>query len=236
MFSPMEQFVAFPILYLINSTVLFMLITFSLYLIQSLVLNTNNKLIGNSFTHVNESNFHIITNMIVNYVNKKYIIYVPLILSVYNFILLNNYVGLMSYTITPTVEIIMTLSISLILLLGILIIGIRQYKWQIIGLFVPAGVPNVLIPIMLVLEIVAYFTRILSLGLRLGVNMITGHILTKVILGFIWSAYLNDVSGILLILPLSILSVFLCLEILISYLQTYIFIFITLISFKDITK
>jgi F-type H+-transporting ATPase subunit a len=74
----------------------------------------------------------------------------------------------------------------------------------------------------------AYITKILSLGLRLAINMITGHILVKVILGFIWSGFVSakGIYAILPLLPLLLLTVFLALEILIAYLQAYIFVFI----------
>jgi F0F1-type ATP synthase membrane subunit a len=87
---------------------------------------------------------------------------------------------------------------------------------------------------MIFLEVIAYFTRLFSLGLRLSVNMITGHILTKVCINFIWLGYLNGASLFLLILPLLLLTLFLCLEILIAYLQAYIFTFIICLTFRDI--
>jgi F-type H+-transporting ATPase subunit a len=87
---------------------------------------------------------------------------------------------------------------------------------------------------MVPLEILAYLTRTLSLGLRLAVNLITGHILGKVLISFIWLAYLNNVSFIILTLPLLLVSLFLSLELLIAYLQAYIFTFITCITIRDI--
>ncbi len=87
---------------------------------------------------------------------------------------------------------------------------------------------------MIVLELVAYVTRTLSLGLRLAVNMITGHILAKVCVGFIWVAYLKGLSSLVISLPLLVpLTLFLGLELLIAYLQAYIFTFITCITIKD---
>ena len=89
---------------------------------------------------------------------------------------------------------------------------------------------------MIILELLAYITRTFSLGLRLAVNMITGHILAKVIVGFIYVAYLKGTSLLVLSLPLLLLTLFLGLEILIAYLQAYIFTFITCITFKDMAK
>jgi ATP synthase subunit 6 len=136
------------------------------------------------------------------------------------------------YSSTCTVEIILTLSIALTLLIAVLLRGFLSNGIVLLAAFLPAGTPLALVPLMIILELVAYLTRTLSLGLRLAVNMITGHILAKVCVGFIWVAYLKGLSA--LIIPLLIpLTVFLGLEILIAYLQAYIFTFITCITVRD---
>ena len=138
------------------------------------------------------------------------------------------------YSSTPTVEIILTLSIALTLLIAVLLVGFLSNGVVLLAAFIPAGTPLALVPLMIVLELVAYVTRTLSLGLRLAVNMITGHILAKVCVGFIWVAYLKGLSSLVISLPLLVpLTVFLGLELLIAYLQAYILTFITCITIKD---
>jgi len=88
---------------------------------------------------------------------------------------------------------------------------------------------------MVFLEVLAYIFRTVSLGLRLAINLITGHILAKVCVGFIWMGYIKGVSYLILAIPLLLLTIFLSLEILISYLQSYILIFITILTLKDIS-
>jgi F0F1-type ATP synthase membrane subunit a len=112
----------------------------------------------------------------------------------------------------------------------VLIYGVvTQHGKYITHLFLPAGTPIGLIPLMVALEVVAYLTRTLSLGLRLAVNIITGHILVKVCISFA-----TNMSNLFIILPLGFTTVFLALEVLIAYLQAYIFIFIISITLKDI--
>lgn len=106
---------------------------------------------------------------------------------------------------------------AITLLFGILIIGFLSHKQYLFAAFLPAGTPLGLVPLMIALEVLAYGTRALSLGLRLAVNMITGHILVKVIVGFIWAAYLKGTSLLVLSLPLLLLTLFLALELLIAY-------------------
>ena len=81
------------------------------------------------------------------------------------------------YSSTPTVEIIITVSIALCVMEAVLIVGVITHKVLVLGAFLPAGTPVALVPLMIVLEMVAYLTRTLSLGLRLAVNLITGHLL-----------------------------------------------------------
>lgn len=174
--------------------------------------------------------------MVDNFIGRSKIIYLPLIYTLFHVILFSNLVGLVPYSSTPTVEIVMTLSLSFTLLIGVLLLGFLSHKLYLLAAFIPAGTPLALIPMMIILEIIAYLSRTLSLGLRLAVNMITGHILVKVIVGFIWVAYLNGTSIFILSLPIFLLTLFLCLELLIAYLQAYIFTFITCITFKDMAQ
>lgn len=173
--------------------------------------------------------------MVDNHVGKKYHVYFPLIYTIFHLILFSNLIGMIPYTSTPTVELVITLSLSFTLLFGILIIGFLTHKLFLLSVFIPSGTPLALVPLMIVLEIFAYLTRTFSLGLRQGVNQITGHILQKVCLGFVWSAYLKGTSIFILSIPLILLTLFICLEILIAYLQSFIFTFITCLTIKDMT-
>jgi F-type H+-transporting ATPase subunit a len=98
------------------------------------------------------------------------------------------------YSSTPTVEIVMTLSLSFTLLFGTLLIGFMTHKFFLFTVFLPGGTPIILIPLMILLESLAYVIKIISLGLRLAINLTTGHVLTKVLIGFIWTAYLQGVN------------------------------------------
>lgn len=171
--------------------------------------------------------------MVENYLGYANMKYFPLIFTIFHLVLFSNFLGLIPYSSTSTVEFAITLTIAFTLLIGILIIGFIHHQLYLFAVFIPAGTPLGLVPLMIILEVIAYFTRLLSLGLRLSVNMITGHILTKVCINFIWLGYINGTSFFILIIPLALLTLFLCLEILIAYLQAYIFTFITCLTFRD---
>jgi F-type H+-transporting ATPase subunit a len=95
--------------------------------------------------------------------------------------------------------------------------GFISHNILLAAAFLPAGTPFPLTFLMIIIEVIAYTTRTLSLGLRLAVNMITGHILVKVVLGFVYEALLSGTSLLILSIPLLFLTAFLALELLIAY-------------------
>jgi ATP synthase subunit 6 len=170
--------------------------------------------------------------MLVNNVGTAKAYFFPLIYTIFHLIFISNYIGLIPYSATASTEIIITLSLAFTLLIGIFFFGIFHHNLlYLVHIFLPAGTPVGLLPLMIPLEILAYLTRTLSLGLRLAVNIITGHILVKVCLGFLSILPKNI---ILLSLPIIFIVLFLALEVLIAYLQAYIFVFITIITLRDI--
>lgn len=233
----MEQFQIFSLFSLnltLNNVIFYLIIASSLGIAINLA-GTNPKgfIVSSWWFILSESLFRSISVMVHNYIGPKFSIFLPLIYSLFHLILFSNLVGLVPYSSTPTVEIIITISIALSLLLGILLFAFLSHHLFVFTAFIPAGTPLGILFLIFPLEILGYLTKTISLGLRLGINMITGHILVKVIIGFIWSAYLNG-SSLVLLLPLLLLTLFLALELLIAYLQAYIFTFITCITLKDL--
>jgi ATP synthase subunit 6 len=222
----MEQFTILP-LFLIPAV--FILFSLSLPLISSII--------PCNFQLLSESLYRTILSLLNSNVRSS--IFFPLLFAIFHLVFISNFIGLIPYSITASTEFIITLSLAVTLLLGIFIYGTFSHgnASLIVHLFLPAGTPVALLLLMVPLEILAYFTRTLSLGLRLAANLITGHILVKVVLSFFpSSSALASGSGFATaFFVVLFLVVFLALEILIAYLQAYIFVFITIITIKDIT-
>lgn len=197
-------------------------------------INITNK--GNQIPNyqqiTHESLFRSILQMVDTYMNT---VYFPQIYTLFHIILFSNQIGMIPYSSTPTVEIIMTQSLSFTIQIGVLILGFISHKLYLFAAFIPTGTPIGQIPLMIIQEIISYLSRTFSLGQRLAVNMITGHIQVKVCINFIWMGYLNGTSIFIQIFPMFLLTQFLSQEQLIAYLQAYIFTFITCITFKDMT-
>lgn len=230
----MEQFaiftLPFPLLPLTN-VIGYLLLASIIFSVLASALSI--QVVGNWWSILAESLYRTLLLMTVDYIGKKFTLYFPLIFSLFHIILFSNLIGLIPYSSTPTVEIVMTLALASTLLVGLLFLGAITHKTELLAAFIPAGTPLGLIPLMILLELLAYATRTISLGLRLAVNMITGHILAKVCVGFLWAMALAGDSWILFGVAFSLITLFMGLEILIAYLQAYIFTFITCITLKD---
>jgi F-type H+-transporting ATPase subunit a len=236
MYSPMEQFVIFPTLQLqftISNIIFFLILSTLLSILLSSF--SRHLILTNNWGILSESFFRTVLNMLETSVGSTAAIYLPLFYSVFQLILFSNYLGLIPYSSTPTVEIILTLSFSFTIIIGIAVLGFFTHSFYLLSLFLPGGTPLALIPMMIALEVNAYITRTLSLGLRLAINLITGHILCKVVAGFLWLGHLNNVNIFILSFGIFLLTVFLCLEFLVAYLQAYIFLFISLLTLKDVS-
>lgn len=234
--SPMEQFEIYPILSFgqeINNVVFYLFLAGQINISISILGISKGNQVPNAYVITHESLFRTIQQMIDNFIGRSKIIYLPLIYTIFHLILFTNLLGLVPYSSTSTVEQVITLALAFTLLIGILIQGFLTHKLYLLAAFIPSGTPFLLLFLMVPLEILAYITRTVSLGLRQAVNMITGHIQVKVGIGFIWVAYLNGTSILILSQPLFLQTLFQAQELLIAYQQAYIFTFITCITFKD---
>jgi F-type H+-transporting ATPase subunit a len=234
LYSPMEQYVIYPIFslnFVINNVIFYLLLAALLTLLLGKGIKKGN-ILSNSWGIISESLFRTILLKIENFVGPKFSIYLPLFYTIFHIVLFSNLLGLVPYS---TTELVKTLSIAFTLLKGLLLVGFLTHKLYLLAIFLPAGTPLALIPLMVALEVIAYIFRTISLGLRLAINLITGHLLLKVCIGFVWLGYIKGTSFFILAIPLILLTVFLALEILIAYLQAYILIFITIVTLKDVS-
>jgi len=132
------------------------------------------------------------------------------------------------YSFTVTSHIIVTFALAAVIFLGVTIIGFVNHGIGYLKLFIPSGVPVVLLPLIVIIEIISYLARPVSLSVRLFANMMAGHTMLKVFGGFVIS--LGIIGGWL---PLSFTVALTGLEILIAFLQAYVFAILTCIYLND---
>jgi F-type H+-transporting ATPase subunit a len=129
--------------------------------------------------------FYKLTLMIVqDNLNKKGEIYFPFIFVLHLFLLICNILGMVPYSFTVTSHIIFTFSLALSIFIGINFIGLQRHGLDFFALFLPRGVPLVIVPLIITIEFLSYIVKVFTLSIRLFANMTSGHTLLKIIAGF----------------------------------------------------
>jgi ATP synthase subunit 6 len=163
--------------------------------------------------------------------NEKYF---PFISVIFNFILFSNLIGLIPYSFTATSHLIITFTLSFSIFIGINIITFKKYKMKTFSLFLPTNTSFFLALLLVPIEFISYIAKPISLGVRLFINLMAGHSLLKVIIGFSWSMLLlENLTSIGLLIPMIILIILFGLELGVALIQTYVFIILTCIYIQD---
>ena len=196
----------------------------SIFLILSI---KNKKIIPNRFQAMSELLYEFIANMINDNIGHKGKKFFPFIFTLFTFILFGNLLGMLPYSFTFTSHIIVTFALAMFIFLFITLIGIFMHGFKFFGLFVPKGVPMLMLPLMIPIEIISYLSRPISLSVRLFANMMAGHTMLKIFAGFVFSL------GIFGFAPLIIDVALTALEVLIAILQAYVFTILTCIYLNE---
>lgn len=170
-----------------------------------------------------------------NVIIKKQI-FIPTFFFVFLFVLFSNLAGLIPYALTITSYFITTSFFSWGLFIGINLIGLWINRLQIFCLFLPNGAPNEITPFFIIIEIISYFARVISLAIRLFANMMAGHTLLKILSSFTL-VFLKEFNLLVLFfswIPVGIVLGVTILEILIAFLQSYVFITLVCIYLNDV--
>ena len=187
-----------------------------------------NSLIPNKIQLLAELSYSFVSKMISDTAGSKARPYFAFIFSLFMFVLFCNMFGMIPYAFTVTSHIIVTFMLAAFIFIGVTIIGFIKHGIGYLKLFVPRGVPLVLMPLIVIIEIISYLIRPVSLSVRLFANMMAGHTMMKVFGGFVIS--LGIVGGWL---PLSFSVALTGLEILVAFLQAYVFAILTCIYLND---
>jgi F-type H+-transporting ATPase subunit a len=196
--------------------------------VAALFLLAPKNLIPTRLQSVAESIYEFIDNMTKEVLHENARTYFPFVLTLFTFILFCNVLGLIPYSFTVTSHIVVTLALALVVFIVATIIGFIRNGFGYLKLFVPSGVPALLLPLVVVIEIVSYFIRPMSLSIRLFANMMAGHMMLKVMAGFV--VMLGVTAGWL---PLIAMVGLYGLELLVAALQAYVFALLTCMYLSD---
>ena len=153
--------------------------------------------------------------------------YFPFIFSLFMFILFGNMLGMLPYSFTFTSHLAVTLGMALVVFIGTTVIAFAKHGFRFFSFFLPHGTPWYVAPLLVPIEILSYFTRPVSLSLRLFANMTAGHTLLKVFGGFIVA------MGVAGIIPAAAVVALTGLELVVAFLQAYVFAILSCIYLND---
>jgi F-type H+-transporting ATPase subunit a len=158
----------------------------------------------------------------------------PLVFSLFMFILVLNVVGLIPYSFTVTSHIIITVALALLVFVTVLVYGFWKNGLRFLNLFVPKGIPVYILPAIVLIEVLSFLSRPISHSVRLFANMLAGHITINVFAGFVILLGGLGVLGWLgAILPFAMTVALTALELLVAFLQAYVFVVLTCIYLND---
>ena len=179
-----------------------------------------------------ESMYEFVGNMIRDNVGDEGRKFFPFIFTLFMFILFGNLLGLIPGSFTFTSHIIVTLCMAMFVFLMVTLVGLAKHGQHFFSFFVPSGAPVALYPLMIPIEIISYLSRPVSLSVRLFANMMAGHTMLKVFAGFVFGlgAVTAGVGGIL---PIAMMVALTGFEILVAFLQAYVFAVLTCLYLND---
>jgi F-type H+-transporting ATPase subunit a len=180
-----------------------------------------------------EATYEFVASTVRDTIGQEGMRFFPLVFSLFMFVFMSNLLGLIPGSFTVTSQIVVTFSLAILIMVVVVGYGIYANGGHFFHLFVPSGVPAPLLPFIMLIEIISFISRPISLSVRLFANMLAGHITLKVFGGFV--AMLLAAGGAAVISPLPLLGVVIltAFELLVAFLQAYVFAILTCVYLND---
>lgn len=202
--------------------------------ISLLMLGTGRQLVPGRLQSVAELSYEFVANTIRSTAGSEGMKFFPLIFSLFMFIMVSNFVGIIPYTFTVSSHLIVTVALALVVFFTVLFYGLYKNGLKFFKIFVPSGVPVAILPLVMFIEVLSFFLRPVSHSVRLFANMLAGHIALKVFASFIGMLGALGVLGWAgAVLPLGLTMALTALELLVAFLQAYVFAILTCIYLND---
>jgi F-type H+-transporting ATPase subunit a len=223
-----------PVDLVFTNSALFMLIAVTIIALLLLVPTAGRALVPGRLQSIAEISYEFVADTIRTTAGPEGMIYFPLVFSLFMFILVANVVGLIPGGFTVTSHLIITAALALLVFLTVVIVGFARHGLHFLNVVVPSGVPIYILPLVVAIEVFSFFMRPISHSVRLFANMLAGHITLKVFGGFVIMLGAAGFVGWLgAALPIVMIVALTALELLVAFLQAYVFAILTCIYLKD---
>ena len=233
--SPLEQFEITPLIKINSGSLdlsftnssLAMIVTVAFITLFLTVTVDSRSIVPSRLQLISEMCYNFIAQLLRDTVGNEGRKYFPFVFSVFMFVLIGNMVGMIPYSFTFTSHIIVTFALAAVIFIGVTILGFVKHGLHFFSFFVIPGLPWYMLPLLITIEVVSYLSRPISLSVRLFANMLAGHTLLKVFASFV------VMMGFAGVLPLAFIVALTGLEILIAFLQAYVFAILTCLYIND---
>lgn len=242
MADPIKQFELVPIVpitigtgdFSFTNSALHMFIIVGLTAAFLLLTTSGRRLVPTRMQSMAELAYEFVAGTVRQTAGTEGMKFFPLVFSLFMFVLFANLIGMVPGAFTVTSHIIVTAALALLVISTVIIYGIVKHGTHWFALFAPSGLPKVILPLIVVIEVISFISRPISLSLRLFGNMTAGHIALKVFAGFVTAMVGAGALGMLgATLPVLMITALTALELLVAVLQAYVFTILTCIYLND---
>ena len=239
--NPMEQFTIKPIVPLhiggydvsfTNQSLLMVIVAVAASLFLTLAMSKR-ALVPSRVQSMAEVSYEFVANMIQSSAGDDGLRFFPFVFTLFVFVLFSNFFGMIPGSFTVTSQIAVTFSLAALVVLTVVVTGFAKHGLGFLKLFVPKA-PLLLLFLLVPIEIISFLTRPISLSVRLFANMLAGHTMLAVFAGFV--VLLGGAGGVLSILsiaPMALIVAIMLLELLVAFLQAYVFAILTCIYLNE---
>jgi F-type H+-transporting ATPase subunit a len=240
--DPIHQFELKPIFTLgrignteivFTNAALYMLVAVVVIALLTTMATRRGSLVPGRIQSLVEMLYEFIASTVRSSAGEEGMRFFPFVFSIFMFVLMLNLFGLVPYGFTVTSHIIITFALAAVVILTVIVYGLMKHGTHFFGLFVPSGVPGWLLPLLVVIEVISFVSRPISLSVRLFANMLAGHIALKIFAGFVGILLGAGFWSVLAPLPLALAVALTALEVLVAVLQAYVFATLTSIYLND---
>jgi F-type H+-transporting ATPase subunit a len=240
--SPLEQFVIKPIIPLHIGHYDISFTQSSLWMVVAVVLTTllmtltvrSKALVPGRWQNISEMFYEVVFGLTDEYLHDEAKKYFPFVFTLFMIVLMGNLLGLIPYSFTYTSHIIVTGALAIFVFGMATLVGLWRHKHHFFTLFLPSGLPLLMAPLIIPIEIISYLSRPVSLSVRLCANMMMGHTMLKLIAAFSASLiFLSFGLKMIGLVPFFVNIALTGLELLIAFIQAYVFAILTCIYLRD---
>ncbi len=239
--DPIHQFIVTPLAQIriggidasFTNASLFMVIVLLAITFLMIIGTAQKSVVPGRLQSVAEMSYEFVASTVRGTTGTEGMKFFPLVFTIFMFVVFSNVIGIIPYTFTVTSQIVVTFALAALVILTVIIYGVMRHGTHFLHLFVPSGVAPALLPFIVLIEVISFISRPISLSVRLFANMLAGHITLKVFGAFVALLLGSGVWAAMSPLPLIGIVALTAFELLVAFLQAYVFAILTCVYLND---